>query len=96
MSTDKLGLSLMRALKVTRSGAERVTGARCIGGRWAMMVEGREGGLRSGGQDSEGGLRGATQELRGHKGLLSNREGGSLIVLILMSRGVARRVQNWM
>ena len=61
-----------------------------------MMVKGREGGLRSGRQEREGGLGGATRWLRGHKGLLSNREGGSLVLLILMSRDVARRAQNWM
>ena len=67
-----------------------------MGGRFAMMVTGREGGLGSGGRDREGGLSGATRGFRGHKSLLSNREGGSLVLLILMSRDVARRVQKWM
>jgi hypothetical protein len=79
ISTEMLGPSSIRALKMTRSGEERVIGARCRGGRSAMLVEGHEGGQ---GSVIEGPRRRSCWTalgLRGRKGLLSSREGGSLI-----------------
>jgi hypothetical protein len=85
----------MRARKITRSGELQEIGARCSGGRSAMLcgrprrrpvikvIVGTRAvsvGYRSGVGDHEGGLLDLPLGLRGHKGLLSNREGGSLIL----------------